>query len=288
MSSPRCTDRNRTFPPRPTQATGRRIPTSAGAPPAPPTTALTGGAPTGAGGLAPSPACLAASARPAWPRSFAGPAGRPPTAPVASPRPAPRPCRTCGTPCPPCSADGSRAGRRRNGRRRTARLMESNQRNQPSQLDWVLDDLVRRVPHITRAVFLSQDGLALGASRGIEQADTEHLAALAAGFNSLARGASRHFGGDARQSIIEMTSGFFIVSAAGQGTCLAVLTTVEADIGQVAYEMAILVQRTGDHLQVNMRTRSALSDEARDRRPCRRTTNDGSMPRLAPWCDRMR
>ena len=96
--------------------------------------------------------------------------------------------------------------------------MESSQRHPASQLDWVLDDLVRRVPHITRAVFLSQDGLALGASQGIDQADTEHLAALAAGFNSLARGASRHFGGDARQSIIEMTSGFFIVSAAGQGT----------------------------------------------------------------------
>jgi len=165
--------------------------------------------------------------------------------------------------------------------------MESNQRYQgASQLDWLLDDLVRRVPHLTRAVFLSQDGLALGASRGLEQADTEHLAALAAGFNSLARGASRHFGGEARQSIIEMTSGFFIVSAAGQGTCLAVLTTVEADIGQVAYEMAILVQRTGEHLQVNMRSRSALS-EPRNRRQCRRTTNDGSMPRLAPWSGRM-
>jgi predicted regulator of Ras-like GTPase activity (Roadblock/LC7/MglB family) len=139
--------------------------------------------------------------------------------------------------------------------------MEIDQQRYPaSQLDWLLDDLVRRVPYLTQAVFLSQDGLALGASRGLAQADTEHLAALAAGFNSLARGASRHFGGEARQSIIEMTSGFFIVSAAGQGTCLAVLTTTEADIGQVAYEMAILVQRTGDHLQVNMRTRSALSD----------------------------
>ncbi len=238
-------------------------------------------------GQRPRPACLAASARPASPRSFARPAGRRPAARPASPRPAPRPCRTCGTPCRPCSAAGSRAGRRRNRRRRTAAPMESSQRYPASQLDWVLDDLVRRVPHITRAVFLSQDGLALGASQGLEQADTEHLAALAAGFNSLARGASRHFGGDARQSIIEMTSGFFIVSAAGQGTCLAVLTTVEADIGQVAYEMAILVQRTGDHLQVNMRTRSALSDNARNRRPCRRTTNDGSMPRLAPWSGRM-
>jgi predicted regulator of Ras-like GTPase activity (Roadblock/LC7/MglB family) len=137
--------------------------------------------------------------------------------------------------------------------------MEASQRYPASQLDWLLDDLVMRVPHITRAVYLSQDGLALGASRGMAQADVEHLAALAAGLNSMARAAGMHLGGEARQSIIEMTSGFFIVSAAGQGTCLAVLTTTEADIGQVAYEMAILVQRTGDHLQVNTRTRSALS-----------------------------
>lgn len=139
--------------------------------------------------------------------------------------------------------------------------METNQRYTMSQLDWLLDDLVMRVPHIDRAVYLSQDGLALGASRGLDQADAEHLAALSAGFQSLARGTGRHFGGGAvRQTIIEMTSGFLFVSAAGQGTCLAVLTGAEADIGQVAYEMAVLVQRTGEHLQVNMRTRSALSD----------------------------
>jgi predicted regulator of Ras-like GTPase activity (Roadblock/LC7/MglB family) len=136
-----------------------------------------------------------------------------------------------------------------------------------SQLDWLLDDLVLRVAHIHQAVFLSQDGLALGASRGLDQADAEHLAALAAGFQSLARGAGRHFGGgEVRQTIIEMTSGFLFVTAAGQGTCLAVLTGAEADVGLVAYEMAVLVQRTGDHLKVNMRTRSALSvDEERKR-----------------------
>ena len=59
--------------------------------------------------------------------------------------------------------------------------MEANQRYGASQLDWLLDDLVTRVPHITRSVFLSQDGLALGASRGMDQADVEHLAALAGG-----------------------------------------------------------------------------------------------------------
>jgi predicted regulator of Ras-like GTPase activity (Roadblock/LC7/MglB family) len=140
--------------------------------------------------------------------------------------------------------------------------MESNNRHYPvNQLDWLLDDLVLRVSDIQRAVFLSQDGLALGASRGLDRADAEHLAALAAGFQSLARGAGRHFGGgEVRQTIIEMTSGFLFVMAAGQGTCLAVLTVAEPDAGLVAYEMAILVQRTVEHLQVSMRAPSAFSD----------------------------
>ncbi len=139
--------------------------------------------------------------------------------------------------------------------------METNHGYPVSPLDWLLDDLVRRVPHITRAAFLSQDGLALGASRELGQADADHLAALAAGFQSLAKGAGRHFGGgEVRQTIIEMSSGFLLVAAAGQGTCLAVLTGAGADIGQVAYEMAILVRRTGDHLQVSLRSQSALHD----------------------------
>src|SRR5215469_10133714 len=137
--------------------------------------------------------------------------------------------------------------------------MATNYHYPASQLDWLLDDLVLRVAHIQQAVFLSQDGLALGASRGLEQSDAEHLAALAAGFQSLARGAGRHFGGGAvRQTIIEMEAGFLLVSAAGSGTCLAVIAEQGADLGLVAYEMAILVGRAGEHIRVNMRT-SALS-----------------------------
>jgi predicted regulator of Ras-like GTPase activity (Roadblock/LC7/MglB family) len=127
------------------------------------------------------------------------------------------------------------------------------------QLDWLLDDLVRRVGHVTKAVILSQDGMALGASETLGRDDAEHLAALAAGFQSLARGAGRHFGGGGvRQTIIEMESGFLLVSAAGSGTCLAVIAEEGADLGVVAYEMAILIRRTGEHIRVNTRA-SALS-----------------------------
>ena len=123
--------------------------------------------------------------------------------------------------------------------------------NQGGELSWLLDDLVRRVPQVSKAVMLTQDGLAIGASAGLSREDAEHLAALAAGFQSMARGAGQHFGGGrVRQTIIEMEAAFLFVSAAGQGTCLAVLTTGDADIGLVAYEMAVLVRRSNEHLGV--------------------------------------
>jgi predicted regulator of Ras-like GTPase activity (Roadblock/LC7/MglB family) len=127
------------------------------------------------------------------------------------------------------------------------------------QLDWLLDDLVGRVAEISKAVILSQDGMALGASDTLERDDAEYLAALASGFQSLARGAGQHFGtGAVRQSIIEMESGFLLVTAAGSGTCLAVVAGPTADLGLVAYEMAVLVRRSGEHIQVGMRA-SAVS-----------------------------
>ncbi|GAA1530091.1 roadblock/LC7 domain-containing protein [Dactylosporangium maewongense] len=121
-------------------------------------------------------------------------------------------------------------------------------------LNWLLDDLVDRVPSVQRSVVLSVDGLMMGASKGLSQEDAEHLSAVAAGFQSLARGAGRHFGGGpVRQTIIEMESAFLFVTAAGRGACLAVLAEADADIGLIAYEMAMLVQRVGQNLSTSVR-----------------------------------
>jgi predicted regulator of Ras-like GTPase activity (Roadblock/LC7/MglB family) len=126
--------------------------------------------------------------------------------------------------------------------------------NSGGELDWLLDDLVGRVAHVEKAVILSRDGLAIGASSELRREDADHLSAIAAGFQSLARGAGRHFGGGhARQTIVEMESAFLFVTAAGEGSCLAVLTSASADVGLVAYEMAVLVKRVGQHLSVNPR-----------------------------------
>ncbi|MEU5437540.1 roadblock/LC7 domain-containing protein [Streptomyces sp. NPDC020719] len=117
------------------------------------------------------------------------------------------------------------------------------------ELDWLLDDLVVRVGEVRHAVVLSNDGLAVGASTGLGREDAEHLAAVASGFHSLAKGAGRHFHtGGVRQTMVEMDEGFLFVAAAGDGSCLAVLTALTSDIGLIAYEMARLVKRVGEHL----------------------------------------
>ena len=127
-------------------------------------------------------------------------------------------------------------------------------------LSWLLDDLVTRVAEISMAVILTRDGLAAGASTGLSREDAEHLAAMAAGMQSLARGAGRRFGGgQVRQTIVEMEKAFLFVTAAGEGSCLAALTGASADVGLVAFEMAVLVKRVGPHLLVDPRPGSAGS-----------------------------
>jgi len=127
-----------------------------------------------------------------------------------------------------------------------------------ADLGWLLDDLVTRVNQIDKALILSRDGLAIGASKGFTREDAEHLSAVAAGFQSLARGVGQHFGGGRiRQTIVEMDNLFLFVTSAGEGSCLAVLSPATADVGLIAYEMAILVKRVGPHLSVLPRPASA-------------------------------
>lgn len=115
--------------------------------------------------------------------------------------------------------------------------------------DWLLDDLINRLPQARCAILLSVDGLLTATSTGLGRDDAEHLAAIAAGFSSLARGTGQRFGGGpVRQTIVEMEDLFLLVSAAGDGSCLAVLAQPQTDLGVLAYEMAMLATRVGAHL----------------------------------------
>ncbi|CAJ63038.1 conserved hypothetical protein [Frankia alni ACN14a] len=118
----------------------------------------------------------------------------------------------------------------------------------------MLNNLVKKVPEVTYVIALSSDGLLLATSYGMDRATADQLAAVASGFNSLARGAGRFFGGGSvRQTIVEMDQGFLFVTAVGDGSCLAILSSTGADIGLIAYEMALLVTRVGEFLTPELR-----------------------------------
>jgi predicted regulator of Ras-like GTPase activity (Roadblock/LC7/MglB family) len=127
------------------------------------------------------------------------------------------------------------------------------------ELDWLLDNLAAAIPGVRNAVILSPDGLLLGRSPGLARADGDHLAALAAGAQSLAASVGPKFGcGDVNQTIVEMDAALLFITPAGQGTCLALLADAGADAGQIAYEMAVLVKRVGQHMIA--RRRPAVQD----------------------------
>ncbi len=122
------------------------------------------------------------------------------------------------------------------------------------QLGWLLDNLVSRVANVRQALLLSRDGLVVARSKNMSREEGDNLSALAAGVHSLARGVGKQVGNEeVRQTIIEMDSAFLFVMAAGQGTCLAVLASADANLGVMAYEMAMLVRRMGVHLSAGPR-----------------------------------
>ena len=126
----------------------------------------------------------------------------------------------------------------------------SDERN----LDWVVSKFVGEVPSAAHAILVSADGLLMAASRSIPYERAEQVAAVSSGLASLAVGAARLFdGGAVLQTVVEMQRGYLLLMSVGDGSHLAVLTEDSADIGQVGYEMALLVDRVGRMIQAEAR-----------------------------------
>lgn len=112
-------------------------------------------------------------------------------------------------------------------------------------LNWLISAFADRVPSVAHALVVSSDGLPLAFSHGLPPARVDQLAAVACGLTSLVEGAARIFGGGAvNQTVVEMRQGLLIVMSVTGGSTLAVLATSDCDMGLVAYEMALLADRT--------------------------------------------
>lgn len=125
---------------------------------------------------------------------------------------------------------------------------------QPSQFGWLVNDFAERVPGVAHAVVVSADGLLLTASARLPLDRADQLAAVSSGLVSLTQGAARCFeAGGVRETIVEMEGGIMLLMAISDGSSLAVLSSPVCDIGQVAYEMTLLVDRVGQILTPELR-----------------------------------
>jgi predicted regulator of Ras-like GTPase activity (Roadblock/LC7/MglB family) len=64
------------------------------------------------------------------------------------------------------------------------------------------------------------------------------------------------------QTVVEMEGGVLVVMAIGQSASLAVLAASTCDLGLIAYEMALLVERAGRMLAPATRTISRANHVA--------------------------
>lgn len=122
-------------------------------------------------------------------------------------------------------------------------------------LDWLVSNFAREVHGVSHAVLVSADGLLMAASAHLPTDRGEQLAAVTSGLASLSAGVSNLFdGGGVLQSVVEMQNGYLLLMSVGDGSHLATLTSAGCDIGQVGYEMALLVDRVGASVQAVPRT----------------------------------
>jgi predicted regulator of Ras-like GTPase activity (Roadblock/LC7/MglB family) len=121
-------------------------------------------------------------------------------------------------------------------------------------LDWLVSRFVEEVTDAAHAILVSADGLLMAMSESIPDERAEQVAAVSSGLASLAVGAARLFdGGAVLQTVVEMEHGYLMLMSVGDGSNLTVLTEEAADIGQVGYEMALLVERVGRMVQAEPR-----------------------------------
>ncbi|MCD0452707.1 roadblock/LC7 domain-containing protein [Actinocorallia sp. API 0066] len=117
-------------------------------------------------------------------------------------------------------------------------------------LEWLLEALRQKTPGIRHILVLSKDGLKMCYTTGLNVDRADHLAAIAAGIQSLSLSASAEFGErlGPGQAMVEFSGGLLLIVPAGEGAHLAVVAEEDSDVGIIGHNMSGLVERIGGFL----------------------------------------
>jgi uncharacterized protein len=132
--------------------------------------------------------------------------------------------------------------------------MTSPHSQEVSQFGWLVTNFTERIPHVAHAVVISADGLLLTASDGLADDRAEQLSTIAAGAISLIQAAADLTDtGNVLRTVIHMEYGNMLMMSIRDGSCLVALAAPDCEIGQIAYEMSVLVDQVGEMLTPELR-----------------------------------
>jgi hypothetical protein len=139
---------------------------------------------------------------------------------------------------------------------------------QVNQFGWLIANFTERVPGVAHAVVVSVDGLLLTASSRLPADRAEQLSAISSGLVGLTQGAARCLeGGGVLRTVVEMERGVLLLMSVRDGSCLAVLASPDSSVGQVAYEMTVLVDQVGKILTPELRAELQVLKRTAARQP---------------------
>jgi uncharacterized protein len=110
--------------------------------------------------------------------------------------------------------------------------------SEAQQFNWLLSQFAANTPEVIDAIAVSHR---------LDRASADRLAAITSAIISLAQGAGKVYElGSPNKVIIDLDGGYLLVSAISAGSTLGVLATRAANLGNLAYEMAIFANRAGE------------------------------------------
>jgi predicted regulator of Ras-like GTPase activity (Roadblock/LC7/MglB family) len=118
--------------------------------------------------------------------------------------------------------------------------------HEAQQFNWLLSQFAANTSEVRDAIAVSSDGLLIASSNRLDRASADRLAAITSAIISLANGAARVYDmGQPNKVIIDLDGGYLLVSSISSGAALGVLASRSANLGTLAYEMAVFANRAG-------------------------------------------
>jgi predicted regulator of Ras-like GTPase activity (Roadblock/LC7/MglB family) len=119
--------------------------------------------------------------------------------------------------------------------------------SEAQQFNWLLSQFAGNTPEVIDAIAVSSDGLLVAMSNKMDRANADRLAAITSAMLSLAQGAGAVYDlGLPNKVIVDLDRGYLLVASISAGATLGVLATRSANLGNVAYEMAVFSNRAGE------------------------------------------